>query len=95
MLPPSEGFLPCPGWLNFLPDLFQRCNENSALSQAVFAAAYANIAQKSANRKFSIEAVSYYLKALKLVSSTLSESQVASGDGTMTAVLVLGIYEVC
>jgi len=83
------------GWLEFLPGLFKQVSDDSALYQAVYAAAYANIAQKRDSLELHYEAIGYYSKALRLVNASLAQPSLASRDVTMTAVVLLGIYEVC
>lgn len=84
----------CPGWLDFLPDLFERYPQSSALNNAVCAAAYANMAQKMDNTALALESVSFYRKSLETVNNSLSDPKTATSDVTMTAVILLGIYEV-
>jgi hypothetical protein len=82
VIPPREGF--CPGWLNFLPELYERAVENSVLRQAVLAAAYANFAQKTHNPKLSVKAMSCYLESLELGNFILSDYYEAISDATMS-----------
>jgi hypothetical protein len=82
------------GWLEFLPSLFEKVSEDSALYQAVYAAAYANVAQKYDSLELQYEAIGYYSKALGLVNASLAQPTLASRHVTMTAVVLLGVYEV-
>ena len=45
------------GWLNFLPRLYEAGPHDPVLQPALFAAAYANIAQKTKSPDFSIKAI--------------------------------------
>ena len=84
----------CPGYLNFLPELYGRSAENSLLTVAVLAASYANIAQKLDRHDITIKAMSHYRKALRQVSTVLSEKRESTSDTTMTSIMLLGLYEV-
>ena len=81
------------GWLDFLPDLFEKVSGDSLLHQAVYAAAYANIAQRYERTDLQYKAIGYYYSALKQVSLLLTKRSVATGDDTITTVMLLGIYE--
>lgn len=83
------------GWMEFLPDLFERVSVDSALYGAVHAAAYANIAQKYDRLDLQYEAVNYYSKALKLVNNAMAQDSTATSNATIIAVILLGVYEVC
>ena len=84
----------CPGYLNFLPELYGRAAESSLLTVAVLAASYANIAQKLDRHDITIKAMSNYRKALRQVSTVLSEKRESTSDMTMTSIMLLGLYEV-
>lgn len=84
----------CPGFLNFLPSLYLKATEKSLLRIAVFATAYANLAQKTERPDITIKALSYYRRALQIVNTVLSENLETTSDSTMTAVMLLGLYEV-
>jgi hypothetical protein len=84
----------CDGWLDFLPDLYGRHSENPSLQGAVLAAAYANIAQRTARKDLELKATSFYHDSLETVKNNLSNPQMATSDINMTAVILLGLYEV-
>lgn len=83
----------CPGFLDFLPQLYGGSAENSLLTVSVLAASYANIAQKLNRHDITIKAMSHYRKALKVASAVLSENTETTSDTTMTAIMLLGLYE--
>jgi hypothetical protein len=84
---------PCPGWLHFLPKMYQMSPETSLLHHAVCTAAYANLAQKTVRPGLAIMAMSHYRESLEIVKQTLILPKTASDDSTMTGVLLLGLYE--
>lgn len=85
---------PCPGWLHFLPKMYQMCNATSLLHHAVCTAAYANLAQKTERRDLAIIAMSHYRESLEIVKKTLLLPKNAIDDSTMTGVALLGLYEI-
>ncbi len=84
----------CEGWLDYLPDLYGRHSENSSLGNAVLAAAYANIAQKTVRKDLELQATLFYRNSLRIVKNSLSSAPRATSDINMTAVILLGLYEV-
>lgn len=84
---------PCPGWLHFLPKMYQISKATSLLHHAVCTAAYANLAQKSERPDLAIMAMSHYRESLEIVKKTLLFPKNAIDDSTMTGVMLLGIYE--
>ena len=58
------------------------------------AVAYANIAQRTARKDLELKATSLYRTSLETVKNNLSDPQLATSDVNMTAVILLGIYEV-
>ncbi|KAH7312052.1 hypothetical protein BKA65DRAFT_159393 [Rhexocercosporidium sp. MPI-PUGE-AT-0058] len=83
----------CPGYLDYLPQLYGRSNRNSLLTVALLAVAHANIAQKLERQDIAIKAMSYYRKALRLANAVLAKNVEATSDNTMTAIMLLGLYE--
>ena len=84
-----------PGWLSGLPDLFAKAEKDSILKHAVQAAAYVNYGQKSTNAaSLPFEAVQHNLTAIRMIKSALTSPQPHITDDTMTAILVLVLYEV-
>ena len=81
-------------FLDYLPDLYGRYSENFGLRQAVLAAAYANIAQKTRRKDLEFEATSFYHDSLQKVKHNISNPRLATSDINMTAVILLGLYEV-
>jgi len=84
----------CEGWLDYLPDLYARHSENSGLQNAVLAAAYANLGQRTARKDLELRATLFYRASLETVKNNISNPQVATSDINMTAVILLGLYEV-
>ncbi len=82
------------GFLDYLPDLYGRYSGVSGLRQAVLAAAYANIAQKTRRKDLQLGATSFYQDSLRRVKHNISNPHVATSDVNMTAVILLGLYEV-
>ena len=74
--------------------MYGRAAESSLLTVAVLAASYANIAQKLDRHDITIKAMSNYRKALRQVSTVLSEKRESTSDMTMTSIMLLGLYEV-
>ncbi|KAH6705157.1 hypothetical protein BKA61DRAFT_739588, partial [Leptodontidium sp. MPI-SDFR-AT-0119] len=83
----------CPGYLNYLPQLYGRSTKNSLLPVALLAAAYANMAQKFDRQDIAIKAMSHYRKALRVANAVLSNNLETTSDTTMTAIMLLGLYE--
>ncbi|KUJ09759.1 uncharacterized protein LY89DRAFT_740831 [Mollisia scopiformis] len=83
----------CPGWLHFLPKMYQMSAATSLLHHAVCTAAYANLAQKTERPDLAIMAMSHYRESLEVVKQTLVFPGTAFDDSTMTGVILLGIYE--
>jgi len=90
------GFCPglCEGWLDYLPDLYERHSENSGLQYAVLAVAYANIGQRTARKDLELKATLFYRASLETVKNNISNPRLATSDINMTAVILLGLYEV-
>ncbi|CZR63740.1 uncharacterized protein PAC_13637 [Phialocephala subalpina] len=84
---------PCPGWLYFLPKMYQLSAASSLLHHAVCTTAYANLAQKTERPDLAIMAMSHYRESLDIVKRTLLSPRIAVDDCTMTGVMLLGIYE--
>ncbi|TVY88773.1 Beauvericin cluster-specific repressor [Lachnellula willkommii] len=82
------------GWLDFLPGLLEQVSSSSVLHQAVYAAAYANIAQRYQSTELRYNAISYYCKAIKQVNFLLFKRSAVISDNTIIAVMLLGLYEV-
>ncbi|KAG4443538.1 hypothetical protein IFR05_001011 [Cadophora sp. M221] len=83
----------CPGYLDYLPQLYRRSTEDPLLPVALLAAAYGNIAQKFDRQDIAIKAMSHYRKALRMAHAVLSNDLGAISDTTMTAIMLLGLYE--
>jgi hypothetical protein len=52
------------------------------------------MAHKTARKDLEFKATSFYRTSLETVHNTLSDPRMATSDVTMTAVILLGLYEV-
>ena len=57
------------------------------------ATAYANLAHKTGRKDFQLKATSFYQTSLETINKTLSDPALATSDATMTAVIMLGLYQ--
>jgi hypothetical protein len=85
---------PSPGWLGFLPELYGQSADDSLLRLAVCTVAYAHLAQKHGKQDFSVKALAYYQRILGVMSEALVGVAGPVNEATMTAVILLGLYEV-
>lgn len=83
-----------PGWLSFLPKLYVRSKDDSALRFAVKAVADAHAGNKSSSSKIMFAAQESYGIALGMVKEDLVRLSRAVKNDTVTAVFLLGLYEV-
>lgn len=93
VLPGTDGL--CPGYMSSLPAMFQQADHDSVLRLSVLAAATTSLAHKTTDRRLGTVAVAYYVASLQTLNSTLSNPHLEIGGELMTAVIVLGLYEVC
>jgi Fungal specific transcription factor domain len=83
-----------PGWLEFLPDLHEASNETSCLKPSLAAVSYANLANQSSIPWMSVQARHSYGEALRSINSALRDPEQVTTDETLTAVFLLGLFEV-
>lgn len=83
-----------PGWLEFLPDLYGASNETSCLKPSLAAVSYANLTNQSSIPWMSVQARHSYGEALRSINSALRDPEQATTDETLTAVFLLGLFEV-
>ena len=83
-----------PGYLNFLPGMYQASEKDSGLKLAVQAASYAAMASRSNISWLEEKARSIYGKALTSVNQLLRKDEEAIKDDTIVAVLLLVVFEV-
>lgn len=81
------------GWFSFLPTMIQQADGDSILRLSVCAAAYANFFQKSKRKDVEILAIAAYNRALNLAGTVLTSRGVPE-EATLTAIFLLGLYEV-
>jgi hypothetical protein len=79
-----------------MPQLFHEAGTESCLHAAVLAVAYANFHRRAGTfiEDGQVLGREYYGKALSLVSEATQREATARSDQVLTAVHVLGIYEV-
>ena len=85
-----------PGFLEFLPGLFEEVNvENRvALRWAVRAAAYANLSNGQSNVTLSSKALHCYGLALSTMAKSLADTRAIPDDYILMTVVVLDLFEV-
>jgi hypothetical protein len=81
-------------FLEFLPDMYQNASLESPLKLAVSALAYANYARRCRSPESMPLAMSYCNKALSALKQAVSIASEAFSDETLTAISMLGLYEV-
>jgi hypothetical protein len=88
------GVQPGSQFMEFLPDMFQKSSPGSPLKLAVSALAYANYSRRCRSPESMPLAMTYCNKALSALNLTVSIASEAFSDETLTAITVLGLYEV-
>jgi hypothetical protein len=82
-----------PGWLQELPEKYAAASENACFRPALFAASYAILAKKQNNEQYGEVARAFHVSALNAISQALENTKF--GDGTMIAIALLDIFQVC
>ncbi|KAF2238185.1 hypothetical protein EV356DRAFT_573755 [Viridothelium virens] len=82
------------GFLSHLPALFNQTQPNSALANAVTAAAFANYAGRIGNTECETYGLKYYVSALKLMGQAVRDPSEVGSISTLLTSFVLGLYEV-
>lgn len=83
-----------PGYLSFLPDMYEESNKDSGLALAVQATSYAAMANRSDISWLGEKARSLYGKALTAVNQRLRQPRDAVEDDTIVTILLLIFFEV-
>lgn len=84
----------CEGYLDFLPALYAQTSEDSCLGASVLAASYANLGKRIERKDLALKASHFYQSSLEAITAAISSPQLATSDMTMTAIILLGVYEV-
>lgn len=82
------------GFLAFLPEMYEQASHDSILRLSMCAAAYANFASRAARKDVEILAIAAYNKALNMATFVLTNCTIVPRETTMTAIFLLGLYEV-
>ncbi|KAI1297082.1 hypothetical protein F5Y03DRAFT_370005 [Xylaria venustula] len=82
-----------PGYLGFLPDLLGKNPSTRYLKSAVLAAGSASLANMTGLDYLERAAKKYYGETLLFISGAMKDPLEASSDATLTAIVVLQIYE--
>ena len=82
------------GYLSFLPGMYGTVASSSSLHLAVRAAAFAYRGNKMQVRQGEVRAQELYGRALRALKTDLESPGIATSNVTLTAVLILGLYEV-
>lgn len=80
---------------DYVPAVYNKESEKSALSCAVAALGLAGLSYRRSERCLFDAAKSMYSSALHLTNEALRDSATAATDTTLITVLLLGLYEVC
>lgn len=81
--------------LDFLPDMLEESKDNMAIQQASRAVARMTLADRYSGSDIRLQTSNEYAKALKSVAETMTDEQEMIKDELITAVWLLGLYEVC
>lgn len=81
--------------LDFLPDMLNHSAQHTAIYAASKAVSRVTLADRYSGKDVRLQTGHDYAKALKSVSHTMSNESEAIKDETVTAVWLLGLYEVC
>lgn len=81
--------------LDFLPEMLEHSAQNTAIQQASRAVSRMALADRYSGQDVRLQTDSEYMKALQRVSETMTDESEALKDELITAVWLLGLYEVC
>ncbi len=84
-----------PGWLDFLPELYQQSEPKSALAHSTRAISFASLSSASSVKNLAVKGHQSYGLALKMVNASLSEPGEVLQDSLIVAILLLALFEVC
>ncbi|KAI9663871.1 MAG: hypothetical protein M1821_007361 [Bathelium mastoideum] len=94
VLPPHPDGHPRTGFLSHLPTLFNESYPDSALANAVTAAALANHAGRTFNTESETLGLNYYVSALNLMGQAIQDPIEVGSIETLLTSFVLGLYEI-
>lgn len=80
--------------LDFLPDMLDKSAQHTAIQLASKAVSRMTLADRYSGKDERLQTSGVYAKALKTVSNTMSHEDEALTDEAVTAVWLLGLYEV-
>lgn len=80
--------------LDFLPDMLVKSSDHTAIQAAAKAVSRITLADRYSGKDARLETGSEYAKALNSVKETMSNESAAITDEAVTAVWLLGLYEV-
>ena len=81
--------------LDFLPDMLSKSGTHSAIQHASTAVSRMTLADRYSGLDARLQTTDEYARALKSVSDTMCDPEAAVQDEAVTAVWLLGLYEVC
>lgn len=80
--------------LDFLPDMLEKSDQHTAIQQASKAVSRMTLADRYSGMDARLQTADEYANALKSVADTMSNPEEAVKDEAVTAVWLLGLYEV-
>ena len=84
-----------PGYLDFLPKLYESSDPDGALSISIKAISYASLSARSSIKILAAKSNEHYRATLKLVNGMLQSSEDIAQDSLVVAILLLVQFEVC
>ena len=84
-----------PGWLDFLPELYQQSEPDSALAHSTRAVSFASLSSASSVKNLATKGHQSYGLALQMVNASLKEPGEVLQDSLIVAILLLALFEVC
>ena len=83
------------GYLQILPDLWNKDGNTPAYQEAVSAVSLMYLAHRSSLDCLVLQARHHYGTALRLIAAALRDQEELKKDSTLAAILCAGLYEVC
>ena len=84
-----------PGYLDFLPELYESSDPDGALALSVKAMSYGSLSARSSIKVLAAKSNEYYRATLKLVNGMLQSPEEIAQDFLIVAILLLVLFEVC
>jgi hypothetical protein len=84
-----------PGYLDFLPGLYEKSNPDGALAVSIKAISYASLSAKSSIKVLVAKSHEHYQATLHLVNGMLQSPEEIAQDSLIVAILLLVLFEVC